>query len=131
MDLFELFQIFSMASQKIDALWEFFVTVHLAIFAGLFIFHKMKAHQLVITLISYVFFSLINLRAKIQEYELYESFLLEIKKNNNENLVHVNAFISQYDIDDRIIIIYMIHILAFIFFSYLLKRSLSSDNLNG
>lgn len=127
MELFELLQIFSMAGQKIDALWEFFVTVHLAIFGALFMFHKMKTHQLVITLISYIAFSIINLRAKIEEYELYKSILLEIKKIDKQRLMQLSSFFSGYNVDDRIIVVYTVHIIAFGFFSFLLSKSMSTN----
>jgi len=128
MNLFELMQIFSMSSGKIDSLWEFFVTVHLAIFGGLFIYKKLKTDQLCIALISYIAFSLINLRAKIQEYKLYESLLFEIKGMKFQQIQNLNNFFSNYDISDRFLITYAVHIFSFVAFLYLLYRSLDKIN---
>ena len=129
MNLFELMQIFSIAGQKIDSLWEFFVTVHIAIFSGLFLYKHMKKDQLVISLFSYGLFSIINLRAKIQEYELYQSLLQDIKEINfNENVNNISNFIGNYDVSDRYMVTYFVHFFAFMVLLYLLFRSLSMSS---
>lgn len=123
MELFELIQLFSISGQKLDALWQFFVTVHLAIFGALFVFHKMKKHQIVISIISYFTFSLINLRAKIQEYLFYESIIDAIKKVDKKSISSIDSYFSQYNVDDRIIITIIIHFVSLLFLLYLLKKS--------
>ena len=123
MTSFELFQLFSMSGQKLDALWEFFVTIHLAIFGALFLFHKIKRHQIIILIISYLTFSLINIRAKIHEYDIYKSFLIELKSNNLDATPAIKKFILNYSVDDRVIITVTIHLLALLFLLYLLKES--------
>lgn len=123
MNTFELFQIFSMSGQKLDALWQFYVTVHLAIFGALFIFHKMKTHQIVISIISYLVFSVINLRAKIYEYIIYSSFLQELRNKDLTSLPHINDFLSDYTVDDRITITITIHALSLSLLLFLLIKS--------
>lgn len=128
MELHELISLFSQAGQKLDSLWQFFVTVHLAIYGALFVFHKMKGHQIFITIISYSAFSAINLRAKIEEYLLYKAFLDEIKDVSKDKLVYVNEFFSQYNIDDRFWITYSVHIVSFIFLVILICFSRKQNN---
>ena len=125
MNLIDLLQIFSMAGEKLDALWNFFVTVHLAIYGALFVFHKMKPHQMWITVVSYVAFSAINFRAKYFEYRLYGALLDEIRRLdlNSKDLRHLSAFFSQYSIDDRVFIAASVHIIALVFLVFLLFKS--------
>jgi hypothetical protein len=119
-------QLFSLSGQKIDALWQFFVSIHIAIYGALFVFHRIKVHQIVVSVILYIAFSIVNIRAKANEYELYEALLNEIKDNNIKGNIHLNSFISNYSVDDRIMITIIIHIVSFVFLIYLLGMARNS-----
>ena len=123
MELYELLDLYMSSGQKLDALWQFFVSIHIAIFGALFLFHKMKIYQIIISLMSYIGFSIINIRAKIYEYEFYASITKEIKDKNLDSLKYVNQFFNQYIVDDRIMITVVVHIFSFLCLSYLLAMS--------
>lgn len=120
MDILNLLDIFTAAGEKIDALWEFFVTVHMGVFAAFFYLHKIKKYQVSLFFVSYIAFSLINLRAKLEEYSFFAAIILDTKKiivdTNFTNLIN---FFSMYDISDRQFIAITVHLFSFLGVSFL------------
>ncbi len=132
MDIDSLLHLFSSSGQKIDALWQFYVTVHIAVFGGLFVFHRMYRHQIFIIIISYIAFSLINLRAKIFEYEFYNAVLDDLKLDSSSLGVNINNFFEIYTLEDRLLVTLVVHIFSFVFLIFIIwqaKIIKSSDSL--
>lgn len=118
MEMKDLLEAYTLSAQNIDSLWEFFVTVHMALFGAFFYLHKVEKYQLFIFMISYILFTLINIRAKITEYNFYNSIINDTSSKCNDNS-HLCNFFHNYSPDDRIHITIAVHILAFIAVSYL------------
>jgi len=115
----ELIQAFIATGQKLDALWEFFVTVHLAMYGALFFLKSLRAEHVFISFVAYLFFTWINLRAKLNEYELYNALLSDIKALGVGEANNLAAFINGYHVDDRAFIVCLVHALSLAAFSYL------------
>jgi hypothetical protein len=114
MSEFEILQLFFFSGQKIDTLWQFFVTVHLAVIGGIFAFKHLDLYQRIMIIASYTIFSLMNLRAKYHEYRIYCSIIDDIK-NNFQNQTEVNAYIYMYTASDRISITITVHLISIFF----------------
>ena len=127
MDTFELFEILIQTGQKLDSLWEFFVTIHVAIIGALFIFHQMIFSQKIITTFAYLTFTGINLRAKIEEYELYVASLKDLKGLDLSGTAHLAEFVSQYELNDRIMISWLVHGISLLILLYLVWYSPSEN----
>ena len=117
---YELFELFVISGQKIDALWEFFVTIHIAIVGALLFlnptrFRKIKAYPMVVLAISYASFTLINIRAKIEEYQFFLATISDLKNRTLHSLNGLKGYVFQYDPDDRIVISIVVHALSFFF----------------
>lgn len=131
MEIKDLLEIYTLTAQNIDSLWEFFVTVHMALFAAFFYLHKVEKYQLSIFFVSYVAFTLINIRAKINEYKAYNSIIEDMKDMCVNNTTHVCGFFNDYSPNDRINITVLVHSAAFLavlFLSYKAWDSIKSRN---
>jgi len=116
----ELVQAFMVSDQKIDSLWNFFVTVHMAIYGFLFFIKRLKVRHLIISSVAYLGFTIINLRAKLDAYNLHEALLLDIKKLGIKSADNLYFFMTHYDIGDRAGIVWGVHIFSLCAFLYLL-----------
>lgn len=106
-----LLESFMLVGQKIDVLWNFYVSVHLAIAAALFYFRKLTIWQYSIFGVGYLFFTVINWRAKTNEYEFYDAITSEIKLRDLQSTT-VNRFFEIYEVTDRIFINNTVHIVS-------------------
>lgn len=109
----DLIQAYIMIGQKIDVLWNFYVTVHLAII-GLLVFSR---HPVVSKLsicsisIAYLCFSFINYRAKAIEYEFFQTIAKDLRATDFGQS-GLNDFFDSYSFSDRGIINIAIHVLS-------------------
>lgn len=126
MEANDLLDSFLVAEQNIDSLWQFFVSVHLAIFGAFFTIKTIRRHQLSIFIASYILFTIINIRAKINEYLLYTSIAKELQTKLDANSEILN-FYNNFDTSDRILILYTIHIISFIFILILSYKLIQSQ----
>lgn len=119
MTIYEQVQLFILCGQEIDASWNFFVTIHIAIFGAFFLsdkFEKSTKIQIFIIISSYILFSIINLRAKLNSYRIYNSLLSDLKRSISDASHGIKFFIENYAVDDRIYISIFVHAIAFVFF---------------
>ena len=129
MSIFDNLQLIILCGQEIDASWNFFVSVHMAIFGTLLISRKIQLitfFQKIILYSSYLCFTLINIRSKVNSYEMYSSLFTDIKNCDFEKNVQIKNFIMNADFGDRVMISVIVHVGALVIFSALLfykKRS--------
>lgn len=119
MEIEHLMNYFILTGQKLDVLWQFFVTIHLAILGGVLFFRRLHKSEIAILLLSYLIFSLVNIRAKINEYEIYTHLIKDIKKNI-PSTYDLASFFNSYSVDDRYCITLVIHIASFIALCYMI-----------
>ncbi len=119
MEYKDLLQIYLMSGQKIDSLWEFFVTIHLAIFGIFFLIERVKNNHIIIFYVSYILFAVINLRAKIYEYNFIISIYSELKESTH-NLTSISKYFLSHQFTDRIFVTLFVHIFAFLCVSLIL-----------
>lgn len=114
MEIDDLLQVYVMAGDQLDALWEFFVTVHLAIAASLYGIERLrilKVHEYFLLSIGYLAFSIINLRAKHQAYEFLIAVELELEKIlSTTEFQSLKDFFSNIEFTDRVHIVWIVHI---------------------
>jgi len=116
MDVYNFVEAYILTGQKIDALWNFFVTVHLAIAGFLFYAKPKKEHSVAICVlvVAYLAFSSINYRAKALEYGFLNSLTEEIRTQDTTSLL-VNEYFDTLSFDDRSTINVVIHLSSFAF----------------
>ena len=111
MDLGDALSVYVATAQNIDSLWNFFITIHLALLGGYFYFkdHLNYAVGLIIG-ISYVVFAIINARAKYLVYKFLEALTNDIATLSQQTgLEHVSHFFRTIDYSDRAVIALIIH----------------------
>ncbi len=125
-NLMSLTELYIMAGDQLDSIWQFFVAVHLAIIGVLFgleSFRNLRKREFIILGASYLLFSFINCRAKIISYGLLESLVNEI----NLSITVKTKFLSGYFLEqnfstgvgDRVSMVIVVHILSAIIIGYL------------
>jgi len=116
-----LFELFISVGQKIDSLWEFYVTVHLAILGGILWVHA-RLHALIsFTLfLSYLMFAWLNYGAIADYYHILTALQQDISSSSGP--VHLQALhkqISVLDYSSREIILAIVYLasIAMMFFA--------------
>ena len=124
----DLIQAYVFTGQKIDVLWNFYVTVHLAI-AGFLLALKTKIKWPIATALSvaYLGFSIINYRAKAIEYDLLNSLISDIALIDTGHK-SIDGFFNQQDFSDRTFINIIVHIFSIILIIIIYKYSNSKNN---
>lgn len=112
-----LISTFIAIGDQIDSLWQFFVSVHLAIIASLYGIERLNNLRTIETILfgfGYIIFSLINMRAKQQAYGLLINIENEI--NSSSSGLSIYPFLSEYfsnsSYDDRLLILWIVHAFA-------------------
>lgn len=102
------------SGQNIDSLWNFYVTVHLGIAGAIIYSKRIDRSYVLVFAIGYSVFSLINFRAKDNEYKLYTSIVSAIKESSSfdELPATIKLFFNAYDVDDRLMINIGVHMLT-------------------
>lgn len=131
MSYYELMQLAILCGQEIDTSWNFFISIHMAIFGAILISNNLKLismQQKFILYLSYLLFTVINVRSKINSYTLYSSIFHDLNTINNQIGEGVKNYIVNSNFDDRITICVAIHVFALLIFSFFLFYK--SNNMN-
>ncbi|MGH1377576.1 MAG: hypothetical protein ACRBB3_02025 [Alphaproteobacteria bacterium] len=120
MNTSEKLEYYIMVGDQINTLWEFFVSIHLAIIVASYAIRKADIGKIEysILIISYLSFSAINWRAKYNAYTLL-SAIKNSKTDKNEASLPIDLFFNGMYFDDRYAIITIIHIFSIIFMGIL------------
>ena len=115
-DSVTLINLFIATCNQIDSLWQFFVTVHLALVAALYgieRLRRLKNLEIIIFSTAYLLFSCINIRAKLDIYRLLIAIDKEIDINIKEsNLEILRRYFSGVEYDDRVLVLLAVHIFS-------------------
>lgn len=110
---FNLVNVYTSTGDQTDTIWNFFVTVHLAIIA-IGLIHKnvsLEFYHLIVATVGYGLFSWMNWRALGNNYELLTSIIKDIKILELENL-NLYAEISFDNYDDRGLVNIIAHLIG-------------------
>ena len=116
MEIVALFEAYIATGQKIDQLWNFFVTVHLAIAGVLLVSSNVNRNPWLVDiclLIAYLAFSAINFRAKGIEYKLLNVLTKEMSGVDTKYKL-LNTFFDDLSFSDRSYINIVRHLVSFL-----------------
>lgn len=115
----EIVELFVIVGSRLDALWEFFVTVHLAVAAavlGIERLSKPRTCEYTLLSVAYLAFSWINLRAKLAAYQLLVSVEQEAASIlSGAQLENLHRLFLESEFDDRTAIAYTVHVATIVF----------------
>lgn len=113
MDVSEFVNSYVATGQKIDSLWNFYVTVHIAIASLLLLSRGRKINGLIVLVLTvgYLGFSFINWRAKEIEYTLMQALIEAITSMDTQSVV-LNNFFDEQNYSDRSMINIGIHVFS-------------------
>jgi len=81
MSTYELLDVLASNYQKIDGLWNFFITIHLALLGALFLMpRRISIPEKLVVLIAYGAFSYVNRGALVDTYDYHRVVLAEIAR---------------------------------------------------
>jgi hypothetical protein len=81
MSVYELLDVLASNYAKIDGLWNFFITIHLAILGALFLMpRRVSLPERGVALLAYAAFSFVNRSALIDSYDYQRTVLNEIAR---------------------------------------------------
>jgi hypothetical protein len=81
MSIYELLDVLASNYQKIDGLWNFFITIHLAILGALFLMpRRVSLPERGVALLAYGAFSFVNRAALVDTYDYHRVVLDEIAR---------------------------------------------------
>lgn len=132
MNYYELMQLGILCGQEIDTSWNFFISIHMAIFGAILISNNLRRISMLQKFIlysSYLLFTVVNVRSKINSYKLYCAIFYDLNKADSKIGEGVKNYIVNVDFDDRITICVIIHVFALLIFSFLLFYK--GNNINA
>jgi hypothetical protein len=81
MSLYELLDLLASNYQKIDTLWEFFISIHLAVLGALFLMpRRVSMPERLVAFLAYAAFSYVNRSALVDTYDYHAVLLKEIAR---------------------------------------------------
>jgi len=109
-----LINLFVAIGNQLNSLWGFFITAHIAMIAAIYGIERLKRLtilEICLLGIGYIFFSVINIRAKLESYKLLSTVAKEIKVSvKGSNLEILSKHFEGVELDDRIIILWVVHV---------------------
>ncbi len=131
----QLIDLFIATGDQLDSLWQFFVTVHLALIASLYGIERLnhlKNIEVILFSLAYLVFSLINVRAKHDSYNLLISLENIITKVTlSGKYTELQDYFNDLVYSDRLIILWGVHFFSAIAIYAILRTRKNHENLEN
>jgi hypothetical protein len=116
MSIYELLDVLASNYQKIDGLWNFFITIHLTILGALFLMpRRVSMPERGVVLIAYAAFSYVNRSALVDAYDYQRVVLAEIGRLKATPADTGGLIIQQlasFHLDEKIVFLAWSHYVA-------------------